>query len=368
MDAVKIGDDLRAVIDGLLRHHELVVSGLAGGQAEDDLLDETERNWHRLTPAEKRQVAAVSEALLTAEDDVDTEPPLATGEQAQATEELLRRAPNAAEKLLILCREPSPVPRFVRAYYRSRFLSEMGFGSAAAVLRQRALALADSEPEHKLALVIKLSSDGLTDDLLEALRSAATQCEDPSALLGAGELLLRAAVLRGDAELAHTANNVHERALRDPGQLDSHLLAAGLANWATVYKYLGDRSKARELFDQAVRVEPTNGNLLHARGVLRYEEDPADVEDLRQAVSLHAASPWPYLLLAEIALARDDPEACRQLAERSLQMSSSPAARAVARDLLAQANGSWAEGSAAMVRALTPTLPATDEELIMAVA
>ena len=371
MGASAVSDALSIVVDELMRHHELVVNGLAGGEAEDDLLAKGDASWYRLTRAEQRQAAAVSEALLTAEDDVDTEPPLVTGAQATEAEEKLRRAPDPAECLLILCREPSGVPLLERAYYRARLLHQMGFDAVATALRRRALILAESDPERQFNLLSRLCDDGFADDLVDSLCSFVARCDQPSLLLGAGELLSGASIALADIGLAVTACEAHERALRGHGDLDDHLRAVGLANWATASMLVGDRATARALFNEAIGIKPMSdqlrGQLLYARGMLRFEDDPADTEDLQAAIDLNTASPVPYLVLARAALDGGDRLKCHELAERALRLNPPPPARAVARDLLARAKATQAAGSAAMERALAPALPKEIEEPIMAV-
>jgi predicted RNase H-like HicB family nuclease len=117
-------------------------AGLADFEAAAEKLAAVKTTSYRMSADEFRQGAAVWAALLTADGGAHVEPPVVSGEQARATEAKLAHAGDDAERLFILCREPSGVPIVERAHHRARLLEKMGFEAAAAVMRQRAISLA----------------------------------------------------------------------------------------------------------------------------------------------------------------------------------------------------------------------------------
>ena len=68
---------------------------------------------------------------------------------------------------------------------------------------------------------------------------------------------------------------------------------------ATCYREIGDTQRAYAYYSRAIQLDPTNSELLTARGMLMYGTDPNSTADFEQAIRVRIAigvariSTWP---------------------------------------------------------------------------
>lgn len=121
----------------------------------------------------------------------------------------------------------------------------------------------------------------------------------------------------------------------DEGGVDRSTSLRACALLGFYHEAQGESQLALRSYSRGLAADPSNVELLVARGILLYGESPRAIADLELAIQYGSTMIWPYYFLSHHSLLGGQFERCRTLAERALEMDGSDATKSELAEWLA---------------------------------
>jgi tetratricopeptide (TPR) repeat protein len=324
--------------------HQLSLEGKDDSAEAVALRDEMDALWHGLSDKEKARLAGLSEDLYSLVE--GTWSPVAMTEQprkawSQATREAYQRC-DWDRALELLRKPPDSVPSRSVRFCQARCWERLGDPETALVFMRRA---AEEDSEYLVCLLALLQETGRAG---EAADLAGRLLDDPKsefeALYFASSTLLGPTQFQTDRQARPILRRLVpalQKALAMVRQIPPAQRSFAKAETAVVcllglcLERLGEASAAISLYDELLRRNPADADVLTFRGLARCETDwPLAQKDFEAAVNFNARFVWSYYFLAYEAILHKNYPRCLRMCERAV-------GRTSRREILAQLH-EWA--------------------------
>ena len=297
----------QAVVRALLRMHRLTLKGQDESEEADSLRESMNALWEGLSQVERERVTGLSKDLYEISDH-PARAPEPTNPQAQR---MLNEAYETRERgewdraLELLRRWGKYHSAPFLSYLRGKIWHAAGDAATAVVFLSTPPSLTQTMREFKLRLLDALETANPREaaDRAEAVLQNSAE-KNPAVVLHAAIVILGTVREKSDLEAASTYHRlipIGERALarlEGPDRVPKEMAFLLLA---TCYREIGDTQRAYGYYSQAIQLDPTNSELLTARGMLMYGTDPNSTADFEQAIRLGSRWAAPYFYLAPLS-------------------------------------------------------------------
>lgn len=327
-------------VQGLHRLHALSAAGNDDEPEADAVRASLEHPWVRLSEAERRRIAGLSEDLYTISEPAPAALPMNPEAQRKLVEAFeARRAGQWDEALELLRRWGRQVDPALVSYLRGSVWMDAGDYATAALFLRHAAQLEPANENYASLYLLALSRSDLRAAVARAEEVLGRdQAHAPSLVVRAAEIRLLSTRGMSDVdarpvfqELVGVLDRTLARLLSHEGRQptahdSSYTLATALA--AFCHEHLGDAQAALRSCNLGIAADPDNDGLLVARGMLQYGADRSAVNDFEHAVRYGSPVVWPYFFLAHHYLVSNRFEECRSMSEQALRMPASDVVRA----------------------------------------
>jgi tetratricopeptide (TPR) repeat protein len=332
-------------IQGLLRLHELTVSGNEDSSEAEAIRDSLERPWIGLSATEQKRITGLSEDLYSISNPRGNPPPA----NPQAQRKLLE-ASQALESgdwdgaLDLLRRWGKFLDAAILSFLRGTIWRDAGDNETAVLFYRHAVQL---DPSEVSFAVMYLSTLDKTDPVAADQRAREIlgndQAHQPIVVVQAAFTLVISMPRDATVNLRphlQTLAQILERTLNrlqnDHNTSNSiFALTNATALLGFCYGQLGDFHSALQFYNLGLASDPEDEGLLVARGILRYGVEANAADDFEQAIRSGSTMVWPYFFLAHHYLINNRFEDCRRMSERALEFPASDEVRANLNEWLA---------------------------------
>jgi tetratricopeptide (TPR) repeat protein len=265
--------------------HRLIAMGKGNDDEADEVREAMDQPERELSREELDRLNGLSADLYMLQDDEIYEP----ADPAERTPERLGAAVSLAleqqawEQVLALLRlGPTFLSPDSIAFIRARAYNELGHQDTALLFAEYAAKLDPQEPTYACMVMELLLKLGRLDEARTKAEAHLREAiPNPVILIQSACLLLNSA--RGMASdqalpLRKLAVSMLEQAvLLAPASpaLQRHGVASAYTVLGFGYELLGQRDKAIDSYNEALRVEPNHSEAMAARGLLRLDIDPS---------------------------------------------------------------------------------------------
>lgn len=317
---------LRALERATIRLHRLIRDGMGDSGEADAVREEMLDSWTLLRPEQRALLDGLSGDLYMLQGEEGPEAGEELGGDVRMLLKLAWDRGSWVEILALLRREEARrvIPEDVRAYFRGRCWSSLGYIEAALCFYDYAVKLAPTNDNYAYLALDALVRCGRIDDALaranEILRDESSSSRR---LFKAADVLFHAAHRFEEAQASIVYKRVLivlERALeserrRSPEQRLPSLTVGAYVIKGFCHEHLGDEQEARRAYTDALGVDSKNDAALTARALLLYRSEPAAaLRDFERAAATGTPLVWPYLYLAYDALRNDEYGRCIEMA------------------------------------------------------
>ena len=330
-------EELQSAIAGILKLHSLSVHDMTDSPEADEIRDQLDGIWEKLSEDEQLLVRGLSSDLNWIEGGFAPR-----SDPSMPAEQDLRALAAAVEaqqwvKVLALSRKCArAIPPSGLAYFRGNAWMGLGFPAVACLFREYAHKL---EPSNEGLAYLYLSVLEVAHP--ESLRKLATT------VLGSPDHHLVAEVIKAvsvtldettrgqstdQTRVFESSLAILERVLvrlrillPDLAPVELHSVACGLAGFCC--EGLGELDRAEKFYAEALRRASENEGLLVARGMLNYARKRANaVADFKAAAKTRTGRQrvWPFLFLAHHSLVEGRFEDCLRYATRGATLTQTP--------------------------------------------
>jgi tetratricopeptide (TPR) repeat protein len=259
----------------LVELHRLTALNLDETEAADQLRDEMDLPWRRMTPEELRMVRDLSADLYTI---TDPAPPPVSSFPQEVDASIARslRDEDWVRVLHVVRDNEASIPLHAAAFLRGFCWSQLGLHEAGAEFFRHAVESEPQRSDYRTYLLCSLVYSGREKEALPLAEQWSTESPDRWLQLTASNVLfIKAAEASGsDAVRLHQmAIQVAERAIQQtapPVGLDeAHLITTAFLHVALSYAYLGDLTQAKAAWQKARELSPNSldaimvGSILH---------------------------------------------------------------------------------------------------------
>jgi len=329
-------DALRALEHMTVELHRLIRDGQGDADKTDELREQMVDIWDTLRPESRALLDNLSGDLyMLAGEEAFEE----GGQRGQSLAHIKEAWANRDWSVLLSLLRHEDVraaaPEDVRAYFRGRCWSSLGYFEAALSFYDHAARLAPQNDNYAYLALEALVRCGRMD---EALERANAILRDNSAssrrLFKAADVLFHAA-RRFDEGMASIVYKhvliVLERAFAREKSLPAErrlpsLIVGGHIVQGFCHEHMGETARAKQAYTEALALDPTSDAALTARGLLAYETDhPSALRDFERAATTGTPLVWPYLYLAYDALQSGEPARGLAMAREAKKRTQAPA-------------------------------------------
>jgi tetratricopeptide (TPR) repeat protein len=328
------------VANGLVALHRLIKEGKDDSPEAESVRDALDAPLKALNRVEKERAQLLSEDLYSV-----SEPPAAATQKEmnpQAQQQLIeafeaRESKEWDRALALLRRWREYIAPALLSYLRGTVWLEAGNLDVATVFYGHA---SDSDPANANYRTIYMYALAKSDpDAAEKIAQEVLADDvkyDPMVVARAAGILrfneTRRASFAESAELYRRLISILERNMariendeRVERSASAYKMTVGELGFCQ--EFLGNLEAAVKYYTRGLQVDPDNGALLVARGILLYGTSPRAITDFEQAVALGSPVVWPYLYLAHHYLITNRFGQCRGMCETGLRMRGSDTAK-----------------------------------------
>lgn len=323
----------------LARLHDLIACGRDEGPDGEGLFEEMEACGRDLADDEIASLNGISGDMYSLAEPAVA--PQARTQQAQS--DLLaamhaQRAGDYITALELVRRNRMMIEPSQLSYIRGRILSDAGLDDVAIRFFEHASSLDPGSDDYEFVLLDTLKRFDVARARARAEEILAAESRHPPKLvLKAAEIRFSATREMAPADAASVERQlvpIFESVIVDLESSSNRSGAASLLPlaYALCGFCLQDNAqidRARQCFDEALRLDPKNDGLLTARGILMYGRDATRAAaDFQGAIGLDSQIAWPYLFLAHHCLIQGRYETCLTMCEQALRFPATDRARA----------------------------------------
>ncbi len=315
-------------IRGLHRLHSLTVTGKDQTAEADEVRDDLDQSWNRLSEVERNRLEGLSEDLYSLSD--PQEPAKDMNPQATKNFAAVLEAgknsdwDNALGLLRRWCRYIDPS---LLSYMRGSIWQEAGDDSTATLFYGSAYDGDQNNGNYATLYLLSLTKSDAPAGIALAERIIRNDDAYPPALvIHAFPIFFNSAISDADKvdqeEIRHLVEVLH----RNIDRLKTNDMSNDLAYVSAItflglcYDRLGDYQNAIQRYDQVLADRPDLNDLYFSRGMLRYSRDPKASEDFKEAIRRNSGSYWPYVYLAHSTLLDRSFKECLELCTRALHL------------------------------------------------